>query len=86
MKAVLICLVVLLSGCTIVPTATAHRACYLLDIAIQESTELGSGWYIAAGDILEKCGDETGKARAEFTACFADKSQPAARCLEEKAP
>lgn len=61
----------------------SYQTCQLLDTAIKESNELSPGWYIEAGAILEKCGDPTGPARAEFTACFADKSQPAARCLEQ---
>ena len=73
---------VLLSGCTVVPYKTTYQTCQLLDIAIKESNELAPGWYIEAGSILETCGDPTGPARAEFTACFADKSQSAERCLD----
>ena len=75
---------VLLSGCTVVPYKTTYQTCQLLDIAIKESNELSPGWYIEAGSILEKCGDPTGPARAEFTACFADKNQTSEKCFEEK--
>ena len=74
---------VLLGGCTVVPYKTTYQTCQLLDTAIKESNELSPGWYIEAGSILEKCGDPTGPARAEFTACFADKSKPAQRCLDQ---
>ena len=74
---------VLLSGCTVVPYKTTYQTCQLLDIAIKESNELSPGRYIEAGSILEKCGDPTGPARADFTACFADKSKPAQRCLDQ---
>ena len=76
---------VLLSGCTVVPYKTTYEACQLLSTAINESSELAPGWYISAGNIVQQCGVDTGPGRAEFTACFADKSQPSERCLEEKA-
>ena len=83
-KIAVLTVIVLLSGCTVVPYKTSYEACYLLNIAIQESTELSPGWYISAGEILDKCGDPTAKARAEFTACFADKNQTSEKCFEEK--
>ena len=82
MKVIALTIAVLLGGCTVVPYKTAYQTCQLLDTAIKESNELSPGWYIEAGAILETCGDPTGPARAEFTTCFADKSQSAERCLD----
>lgn len=60
-----------LSGCTVVPAATAHRACELLNIASSEA-DLAPAWYIDAGTVLERCGRENARAEGELRACFAD--------------
>lgn len=60
-----------LSGCTVVPAATAHRACELLNIASSEA-DLAPAWYTEAGDVLERCGHKNARAEGETRACYAD--------------
>ena len=61
---------VALSGCTVVPAPTAHRACELLQTASDEA-DLAPGWYEQAGEVLERCGNPGAKAEAAVKACFA---------------
>lgn len=60
-----------LTGCTVVPVGTAHRACELLQTAASEA-DLAPAWYIDAGTVLERCGRENARAEGELRACFAD--------------
>jgi len=60
----------LLTGCTVVPAATAHRACELLDIAVSEA-EMAEAWYLDAGQVLKACGVPDAEATAAHKACYA---------------
>ena len=60
-----------LSGCTVVPAATAYQACELLQTAASEA-DLAPAWYIDAGTVLERCGRENARAEGDLRACFAD--------------
>lgn len=60
-----------MSGCTIVPAATAAKACSLLDTASQEA-DLAGGWYLQAGELLERCGVQGAREAATVRACYAD--------------
>lgn len=57
-------------GCTVVPTATANRACSLLETATREA-DLAEAWFINAGPVLEQCGVADAKELAEWKACHA---------------
>ena len=59
------------TGCTVVPTGTAHRACELLQIASDEA-DLAPAWYTRAGELLERCGRQEARAEAEAKACYAE--------------
>lgn len=61
---------VALSGCTVVPATTAHRACELLQTASDEA-DLAPAWYLQAGEVLERCGKPDAKAEAAVKDCFA---------------
>lgn len=60
----------LLAGCTVVPATTAHRACELMGVALDEA-QMAEAWYIEAGKILEACGARDAGKRAEYKACYA---------------
>jgi hypothetical protein len=60
-----------LSGCTVVPAATAYQACELLQTASSEA-DLAPAWYSEAGKVLERCGDENALAQGEVRACYAE--------------
>ena len=60
----------LLSGCTVVPSITAHRACELMGTALDEA-QMAEAWYIEVGKILEACGARGATERAEHKACYA---------------
>lgn len=71
MKSILTALLaVTITGCTVVPTGTAHRACELLQIASDEA-DLAPAWYLRTGEVLERCGRPDALAEAETKACFA---------------
>ena len=71
MKSILTLLVAAaITGCTVVPTGTAHRACELLQIASDEA-DLAPAWYLDAGALLERCGRPDARAEAEAKACYA---------------
>jgi hypothetical protein len=61
---------VAMSGCTVVPAPTAHRACELVQTASDEA-DLAPAWYLQAGEVLERCGKPRAKADAAVKACFA---------------
>lgn len=61
---------VLITGCTVVPAATARQTCDLLDTALDEA-QMAEAWYIEAGKVLEACGAREAKGRAEHKACYA---------------
>ena len=60
-----------MSGCTVIPAGTAHKACELLQIAASEA-DLAPAWYIDAGLVLESCGKPEARAEGEARACFAE--------------
>lgn len=60
-----------LGGCTVVPAATAHRACELLEIATMEA-DLAPAWYIDAGVVLDRCGRPDAVAEGKARACYAE--------------
>ena len=62
--------VVLVVGCTVVPAATAHRACELMSTALDEA-DMAEAWYIEAGQILQACGARDAMARSAIKACYA---------------
>lgn len=59
------------TGCTVVPAATAHRACELLQTASDEA-DLAPAWYSRAGEVLERCGQPEARATGEWRACKAE--------------
>lgn len=61
---------VVLTGCTVVPTSTARNTCDLLETALDEA-QMAEAWYIEAGRVLEACGARDATARAESKACYA---------------
>ncbi len=68
--AITLAAMVLLSACTVVPTATARQTCDLLDTALDEA-EMAEAWYIEAGLVLRACGARDAIERAEHKACYA---------------
>ncbi|MDT0138095.1 hypothetical protein [Acidovorax sp. PRC11] len=65
-----VCAALALSGCTIVPTGPAQQACRLLQVASSEA-DMAPAWYIDAGAVLERCGQQGARADGERRACFA---------------
>lgn len=61
---------VLITGCTVVPAATAHQTCELLNTALDEA-QMAEAWYIEAGKVLKRCGIENATERADSKACYA---------------
>lgn len=60
----------LASGCTVVPAATARQTCDLLDTALDEA-QMAEAWYIEAGKVLQSCGARDATERAAHKACYA---------------
>lgn len=72
MKAILILAAAAsLTACTVVPASTALHACELLHTASNEA-DLAPGWYLQAGEVLERCGQADARAAAKLRACFAE--------------
>ena len=59
-----------LTACTVVPIGAARQACDLLQIASDEA-DLAPGWYVDAGVLLERCGQEGAIAAADRRDCYA---------------
>ena len=68
--AITVCAAMALSACTTVPTGTASQACNLLQIASTEA-DMAPAWYIGAGAVLERCGQQGARADGERRACYA---------------
>lgn len=71
MGAIIMAALLLLTGCTAVPTATAFQACGLLQTASDEA-DLAPAWYLRAGEVLELCGQPDARAVGEYRACAAE--------------
>jgi len=71
MKSILITAVALaLAGCTVVPAGSVQQACRVIEIAAAEA-DMAPGWYVRAGEVLERCGVPDARERAEQSACAA---------------
>ena len=81
MKTTLLLVSVLLSGCTIVSTATANRACSLLETATREA-DMPEAWFINAGPVLEQCGVADAKELADWKACHARRMNDSSEVCE----
>ena len=68
--AITLAALVLLAGCTVVPTSTARQTCDLLDTALDEA-QMAEAWYLEAGKVLQSCGVRDAVERAEHKACYA---------------
>lgn len=72
MKSILtIAAAVALASCAVVPAGTAHLACELLRTASSEA-DLAPAWYLRAGEVLERCGEDDARAAAQVRACYAE--------------
>lgn len=71
MKKLLLVLVLALQGCTAVPLGSVVSACDLLQIASNEA-DLAPAWYVHAGQVLKRCGNEHAERVGDIKACYAE--------------
>ena len=64
-------ILVVCTGCTVLPFSTINKTCNTLQIAFDEA-DLAPAWYIEAGSTLEQCGYIGSKQEGERKACFAE--------------
>lgn len=72
LKLLILCTALALSGCVVVPYGQHAKSCHLIKIALDEA-DMAPAWYTGAGDIVEACGDERGKAFGLWKMCGASK-------------
>lgn len=70
-----------LYGCTVIPTTTVRSTCDLLETALDEA-QMAEAWYIEAGRVLETCGARDATARAAHKACYARRFNDASEVCE----